>query len=99
MADHFDAGVCIDALVIALQRCRPTRGLIHHSHCGVQHASGPYRAVLARHGIQQFMSPRGNCSDSAPMESFFASLTTECVHDTRFRTRAVAKAAVSYSRH
>jgi len=99
MAAHLNAGVCIDALVIALQRCRPTRGLIHHSHCGVQHASGPYRAVLARHGIEQFVSPRGNSSDSASMESFFASLTTECVHETRFRTRAVAKAAVSYLRH
>src|SRR5215207_4838591 len=98
MADHLNTEVCNDALLMALQRCRPTRGLIHHSR-GVQHASGLYRAVLARHRIEQFVSPRGNCSDSAPMESFFASLTTERVHETRFRTRAVAKAAVSYSRH
>ena len=31
MADHLRAGLCVDALVMALQRCRPTRGLVHHS--------------------------------------------------------------------
>ena len=30
MADHLRAELCIDALVMALQRCRPPRGLIHH---------------------------------------------------------------------
>ena len=36
MADHLKAGLCIDALVMALQRCRPPRGLIHHTDRGVQ---------------------------------------------------------------
>jgi putative transposase len=94
MADHLKAGLCIDALVMALQRCRPPRGLIHHSDRGVQYASSPYRAVLERHGIQRSMSRRGNCLDNAPMASFFASLKTERVHEARFRTRAEAKAAV-----
>ena len=26
MADHLKAGLCIDALVMALQRCQPGRG-------------------------------------------------------------------------
>src|SRR5215213_6139151 len=59
-----------------------------------QYASGPYRAVLERHGIQPSMSRRGNCLDNAPMESFFASLKTERVHEAQFRTRAQARAAV-----
>jgi integrase-like protein len=59
-----------------------------------QYASGPYRAVLERGGIQQSMSRRGNCLDNAPMESFFASLKTERVHEAQFRTRAEARAAV-----
>jgi putative transposase len=50
--------------------------------------------VLERHGIQQSMSRRGNCLDNAPMESFFASLKTEQVHEAQFRTRAEARAAV-----
>ena len=94
MADHLRADLCTDALVMALQRCRPPRGLIHHSDRGVQYASGPYREVLERHGIRQSMSRRGNCLDNAPMESFFASLKREQVHLTRFRTREEAKAAV-----
>ena len=40
------------------------------------------------------MSRRGNCLDNAPMESFFASLKTERVHEARFRTRAEARAVV-----
>ena len=51
-------------------------------------------AVLERHGIQPSMSRRGNCLDNAPMESFFASLKTERVHEAQFRTRAEARAAV-----
>jgi len=94
MADHLRAGLCVDALVMALQRCRPPEGLIHHSDRGVQYASGPYRQVLERHGIKQSMSRKGNCLDNAPMESFFASLKKEHVHPARFRTRAEAKAAV-----
>src|SRR3954462_907851 len=94
MAEHLKAGLCIDALGMGLQRCRPPRGLLHHSDRGVPYAAGPYRAVLERHGIQQSMSRRGNCLDNAPMESFLAALNTERVREARFRTRAEARAAV-----
>ena len=40
------------------------------------------------------MSRTGDCYDNAPMESFFSSLKTELVHQTRFRTRREAKAAL-----
>jgi transposase InsO family protein len=70
MADHRRAELCVDALVMAIQRHGPPpRGLIQHSDRGVQYASEPYRAVLERHGIVQSMSRRGNCLDKAPMES------------------------------
>jgi putative transposase len=94
MADHLKADLCIAALVMALQRCQPGQGLIHHSDRGVQYASAPYRAVLERHGITQSMSRRGNCLDNAPMESFFASLKKEHFHQACFSTRDEAKAAV-----
>jgi len=94
MADHLRAGPCVDALVMALRRCDPPEGLIHHSDRGVQYASTPYREVLERHGVEQSMSRRGNCLDNAPMESFFASLKKEHVHGARFRTRDEARAAV-----
>jgi len=94
MADHLKAALCVDALVMALQRHNPPKGLVQHSDRGVQYAFEPYRAVLERHGITQSMSRRGNCLDNAPMESFFASLKKEHVHQARSRTRAEAKAAV-----
>ena len=94
MADHLRTGLCTDALVMALQRHPPAPGLIHHSDRGVQYAAEPYRVVLARHGIVQSMSRRGNCLDNAPMESVFASLKVEYIHQCRFRTREEAKAAV-----
>ena len=56
--------------------------------------SNPYREVLERHGIRQSMSGRGNCLDNAPIESFFASLKKEHVHQARSRIREEAKAAV-----
>jgi putative transposase len=47
------------------------------------------------HAIQYRMCRRkGECMDNAPMESFFASLKKEMVHQRRFRTRAEAKAAI-----
>jgi transposase InsO family protein len=36
MADHLRAELCIDALVMAIQRHRPPRGLVHHGDRGVQ---------------------------------------------------------------
>jgi putative transposase len=36
MADHLRAGLCVDALVMALQRRRPGPGLMHHGDRGVQ---------------------------------------------------------------
>src|SRR5919202_1143992 len=79
MADHLGAELACDALLMAIRRRQPPPGLIQHSDRGVQYASRPYRAILARHGIVQSMSRKGNCLDNAPMESFFGSLKTELV--------------------
>jgi putative transposase len=94
MADHLGADLACDALLMAIRHRQPPRGLIHHSDRGVQYASEPYQAILARHGLRCSMSRRGNCLDNAPMESFFGSLKTELVHRTRFLTREAARQAV-----
>jgi putative transposase len=94
MADSLRADLACDALLMAIRRRRPPRGLLHHSDRGVQYASEPYQAILARHGFRCSMSRRGNCLDNAPMESFFGSLKTELVHRTAFPTRKAARRAV-----
>ena len=43
MADHLRAELCEQALIMAIQRRRPPRGLVHHSDRGVQYASDSYR--------------------------------------------------------
>ena len=40
------------------------------------------------------MSRKADCWDNAPMESFFASLKKELVHDADFATRAEARTAI-----
>jgi putative transposase len=93
MADHLGAGLAGDALLTAIRRRQPPRGPIHHSDRGVQYASEPYRAILARHGFRRSMSRRGNCLGNAPMESFFGSLKNELAHRAAFPTREAARRA------
>src|SRR3982750_510685 len=74
--------------------CDPVRLVLRRPIESGQYAAEPYRRALERHGIRRSMSRRGNCLDNAPMESFFASLKKEHVHQARFRSRAQARAAV-----
>jgi transposase InsO family protein len=94
MAEHMGGRLVVDALAMAVQRRLPDEGLLAHSDRGSQYASEHYQRLLARHGITYSMSRRADCWDNAPMESFFASLKKELVHDADFATRADARAAV-----
>jgi putative transposase len=94
MAEHMESRLVVDALELAVQRRLPGAGLLSHSDRGSQYASEHYQALLARHGITCSMSRKADCWDNAPMESFFASLKKELVHDADFATRAEARAAI-----
>ena len=94
MADHMESRLVVDALEMAVQRRWPDEGLLAHSDRGSQYASEHYQLLLAKHGITCSMSRRADCWDNAPMESFFASLKKELVHDAHFATRAEARAAL-----
>jgi putative transposase len=87
----------VDALEMALARRlkgSSSSAPVAHSDRGSQYASEHYRRRLAEEGIVCSMSRRGNCWDNAPMESFFASLKKELVHDEDYATRAEAKASI-----
>jgi putative transposase len=94
MADNMESRLVVDALQMAVQRRLPDEGLLAHSDRGSQYASEHYQRLLAQHGIACSMSRRADCWDNAPMESFFASLKKELVHDADFATRAEARAAL-----
>ena len=91
MAEHMESRLVVDALEMAIARRLPEQGLLTHSDRGSQYASEHYQTVLLRHGIECSMSGKGQCWDNAPMESFFASLKKELVHDEDYHTRQQAR--------
>lgn len=82
------------ALHMALLRCHPKPGLLHHSDRGSQYTSAGYQETLAQAGMVVSMSRTGNCYDNAAMESFWSTLKWECVYRTKFSTRTHARLAV-----
>lgn len=67
-------------LQTALSRIRCTTELVVHSDQGWHYKMKPYRAMLARRGVKQSMSRKGNCFDNAAIESFFGTLKAEYFH-------------------
>jgi transposase InsO family protein len=94
MSERIDSRLVVDALEMAVARQLPGEGLVAHSDRGVQYASEHYRARLTQHGITCSTSRRGNCWDNAPMESFFATLNKELVHQEHYETRAAARHSI-----
>jgi transposase InsO family protein len=90
-----DQALTLTALRRALAQRRPAPGLLHHSDRGTHYTGAEYQTRLAAAGLAVSMSRRGDCWDNAVMESFFATLKTELVHEARWTTRAEATAALA----
>lgn len=80
----------ISAYLKARRARSPGMHLIFHSDRGSQYASKAFTALLLRDGVIQSMSRRACCWDSAPIESFWGRLKTECVYWEDFATRQAA---------
>jgi len=94
MYHRMKAKLVNDALLMAIWKRKPGRGLIWHSDRGSQYASISHRKILKDHGIIQSMSRKGDCWDNAVAESFFHTLKTELTHHFNFQTREEAKKAI-----
>ena len=79
MSQTMDTAMVVIALRMALLGRQPPAGLLHHSDQGSQYTSTAYRDCLTEAMAQLSMSGVGDCYDNAVMESFFATLKTECV--------------------
>ena len=86
----------LPALQQALRHRAPPAGLLHHSDRGMHYTGTSYQRLLAAHGIAVSMSRRGDCWDNAVAESFFATLKTELVAETTWRSRAEASDALRH---
>ena len=93
MSDKMDAALVNQALQMALVNRQPSAGFLHHSDRGSQYTSEEYQQQLAALQCQVSMSRPGNCYDNAVMESFFATLKTECA-TSRFTSKAEARTAL-----
>ena len=83
-----------DALVQAVKKERPVKGLIHHSDRGKQYTSYAYKELLDQYGLQSSMSRSGNCYDNAHIESFWSTLKKELVYGKKYKTRRDARLSI-----
>ena len=81
-------------LKMALTNRQPTTGVLHHSDRGSQYASRAYQCHLAESGLVCSMSRKGDCWDNAPVESFFATLKKELIHQRNYASREQAQLEV-----
>jgi putative transposase len=79
------------AMMQAILRRNPEKGLICHSDQGSQYAGNNFKAILSQHEFVGSMSRKGDCWDNAVAESFFHTLKVELIHRHRFQTRDEAK--------
>ena len=79
LADSLAAPLVIEAFQRAVRAWSAPQ--IHHSDRGIQYAAGDFRRELKTYPVSPSMSGRANPYDNAAMESFFATLKTECFQD------------------
>ena len=72
----------------------PQTELLFHSDRGSQYAGGGFQEQLRESKMTGSMSRKGDCWDNAPVESFFATLKKELVHQVKYNTREQAKASL-----
>ena len=94
MKDRLSQELTTDALIEAIKREQPEKGVIHHSDRAKQYASYVYKGLLNQYGLQSSMSRSGNCYDNAYIESFWSTLKKELVYGEKYRTRRDARLSI-----
>jgi putative transposase len=94
MQSSMHVDLVLQALMMAVWRRKPPRGLLIHSDQGSQFTSHEWQEFLKAHGLECSMSRRGNCHDNAVAESFFQLLKRERIRRKIYATRDDARADV-----
>ena len=98
MRADLSAELVVDALEMAVQRRKPTAGLVHHSDQGSQCVALRFGERCREAGIHRSMGSKGDCFDNAVSESFFATLEKDLLRRQFFATRQEARTAVEYEK-
>ena len=70
MDQRMKAAFVNNALLMAIWKRKPAKGLIWHTDRGSQYASDSHRKFLEQHGVIQSMSRKGNCWDTQSLKAF-----------------------------
>ena len=92
-----NADLVTDALVMAFNRRRPDRRVVHHSDRGAVYTSLAFSQRVAELELDQSFGSTGDCYDNAAVESFFATLKRELawIHATKtWPTRTALRSAL-----
>jgi putative transposase len=92
--DSLETHLVTQAWERARRNRRPAPRLLHHSDRGTQYTSSRFARLLLQSKATLSMSRPGNPYDNALMESFFATLKTECLSSQVPATRAQAQLLV-----
>ena len=90
-SERIDTSLTLEALDMAVRRCKPPKGLIFHSDRGVQYTAAAFRERMESYAIRQSMSRKGDPYDNAVAENFFSCLKCELIHLNHYPTRASAQ--------
>ena len=94
IAESLETTLVTEAWKRAQTDRRPAPGLLHHSDRGIQYTSSRFERLLLESETTPSMSRPGNPYDNALIESFFATLKTECFGTLIPATKAQAKLMV-----
>ena len=97
MGTSADADLVIDALVMAFERRRPDRGVIHHSDRGAAYTSLAFGNHAAELGIARSFGSTGDCFDNSAVEAVWSTLKRELawIHGRRtWPTRDLLRSAI-----
>jgi putative transposase len=97
MGTSADADLVIDALVMAFERRRPDKGVIHHSDRGAAYTSLAFGNHAAELGIARSFGSTGDCYDNSAVEAVWSTLKRELawIHGRRtWPTRALLRSAL-----
>lgn len=85
-ADMAQIGNMLGKLFAVIDALPGKRDVMMHSDQGWQYQHIGYREALAKHGIVQSMSRKGNCLDNSVMENFFGIMKSELLYAKKFKT-------------
>ena len=93
MANHLRTELVLEALNMAIWQRRPGQ-VIHHSDQGTQYTSIQFGKRCKQLGVRPSTGSVGDAYDNAMAESFFATLETELLWRSTFRSHAEARMAI-----